>query len=148
MIEPCRVVAMTGEHVAAVAGLCRALGYEAPDDRVRERFGLLQRQAGHGVLVAVAGDGQAVGFLHVFARPMLEDVPAAQIQAMAVHEAWRGKGVGGALLAAGEAWAGARGLARMVVYSAEGRADAHAFYGRCGFRSAGASQRFVKPLGP
>ncbi len=146
MIEPWRIIAMTGDHVAAVAGLCRELGYQAPNDRVRERFGLLERQAGHAVLVAVDGEGEAIGFLHVFARPMLEDAPAAQIQAMAVREDWRRKGVGGAILAAGEAWAGARGLARMVVYSADRRCGAHAFYRTRGYRSAGASERFVKSL--
>ncbi len=54
MIEPCRTTAMTGDHVAAVAGLCRALGYDAPHDRVRECSSLLEREAGHALLAAHA----------------------------------------------------------------------------------------------
>ena len=123
-----------------------SIEWDAPLERVKERFGRLDGMPGHALFVALDGEGEAVGFLHVFARAMLEDAPAAQVQAMAVRADRRRQGIGGSLLAAGEAWARAQGLARTVLYSADGRSDAHALYRARGYVGAGASARFVKSL--
>ncbi|MGI9381912.1 MAG: GNAT family N-acetyltransferase, partial [Methyloligellaceae bacterium] len=147
MGQACHVATMTQAHLPAVAGLCGELGYVVSREILETRFERLAGVAGHAVFIALDAQDRVIGFLHVFARPMLEDTQAAQVQAMVVHVANRRQGVGALLLAAGEAWARTQDCERMVLYSADARSDAHAFYTKCGYGDAGVSQRFVKSLG-
>jgi GNAT superfamily N-acetyltransferase len=141
-----QVVAMTGKHLPAVATLCADLGYVRQAAGVPARFRELAHDNAHGLLVALDDKDNVIGFLHVFARCMLHDQAAAQVLAMIVGRAHRRRGVGGLLLARAEAWAAERGLVSVMLYSADGRDDAHAFYAACGYRAATGLARYDKSL--
>jgi GNAT superfamily N-acetyltransferase len=141
-----RVVAMTAAHLKAVAGLAADLGYADEAAGVAERFPALARDPDHGLFVAVAVDGDVVGFIHVHARHMLHDADAAQVQAMAVVTSHRRRGIGSLLLAEAEAWAARRGFAAMTLYSAGGRDDAHGFYAALGYAPKTGLSRYDKAL--
>lgn len=142
----CRIAAMTADHLAAVAGLCADLGYAHETAGVPARFRALVRDDDHGLFVALDGRGRVLGFLHVFARPTLHNRAAAQVLAMAVGREHRRHGVGGRLLARAEDWATARGLAAVMLYSADDRDDAHAFYAAQGYAPAVGLSRYDKRL--
>ena len=142
---PCAIAIMASAHLPAVAGLCADLGYAGAAGGLTARFKALAADPDHGLFVAVV-DGAAVGFIHVHVRPMLHDHASAQVQAMAVAAPHRRRGIGAMLLGRAEAWARDRGLAAMMLYSADGRDDAHGFYAALGYRPAIGLSRFDKAL--
>ncbi len=112
------------------------LGYPTQPSAVQAR---LERLAIVGDRVVVADlDGGAVGLAHLQVAPAIErDRPAAKIGALVVDEAYRGQGVGRALVRAMEDEARARGCELLFVTTAERRDDAHAFYERVGLAQTG-----------
>ncbi len=112
------------------------LGYPTQPSAVQAR---LERLAIVGDRVVVADlDGGAVGLAHLQVAPVIErDRPAAKIGALVVDEAYRGQGVGRALVRAMEDEARARGCELLFVTTAERRDDAHAFYERVGLAQTG-----------
>ena len=141
-----RVVVMVAAHLPAVAALCGELGYAAEAGGVAGRFPALHKHPDNGLFVAVDGTGAVVGFLHVFARRTLHAEAAAQVVAMAVAEGHRRRGIGTLLLERAEAWAADNGLAAVMLYSADGRDDAHGFYAALGYRPKVGLSRYDKPL--
>src|SRR5258708_30047080 len=127
-----------------MALLLTQLGYPTPADLLPNRVAAIE---GEGGVVFVAGDdtGKIVGLgsgarhatLHAGAQ-------VAYITALVTVAEARGHGVGRALVAAIEAWARELGCTRLSVTSAEHRADAHAFYPRCGLPYSG--RRFTKNI--
>jgi GNAT superfamily N-acetyltransferase len=119
-----------------IAGLLTQLGYPTQPSAVQAR---LERLAIVGDRVVVADlDGGAVGLAHLQVAPAIErDRPAAKIGALVVDEAYRGQGVGRALVRAMEDEARARGCELLFVTTAERRDDAHAFYERVGLEQTG-----------
>jgi GNAT superfamily N-acetyltransferase len=119
-----------------IAGLLTQLGYPTQPSGVEAR---LERLAIVGDRVLVADlDGGAVGVAHLQVAPAIErDRPAAKIGALVVDAAYRGQGVGRALVQALEAEARARGCELLFVTTAEHRDDAHAFYERVGLEQTG-----------
>jgi|SRR6266480_1866155 len=119
-----------------IAGLLTQLGYPTQPSAVQAR---LERLAIVGDRVVVADlDGGAVGLAHLQVAPAIErDRPAAKIGALVVDEAYRGQGVGRALVRAMEDEARARGCELLFVTTAERRDDAHAFYERVGLAQTG-----------
>jgi GNAT superfamily N-acetyltransferase len=102
------------------------------------------RAAGDRVVVAEV-DGAAAGLAALHVSPSLEySAPAGKLAALVVDEAHRGTGVGRTLVAAMEAEARARGCGIFFLTTAEGRADAHAFYERLGLERTG--RRYAKLL--
>jgi len=77
-------------------------------------------------LIAEDGTGQAIGTARL--------LPSGQIGRMAVLKAWRGRGVGTALLNRALAIADAEGYARVFLNA---QISARAFYERQGFRPVG-----------
>jgi GNAT superfamily N-acetyltransferase len=128
---------------AAIASLLAQLGYPTQADAVPSR---LERLAIVGDRVVVAElDDQVVGLaqLHVF--PTLEhEQPAAKVSALVVDEAYRGEGIGRALVEAMEAEARARRCVLLFLTTSARREDAHEFYRRVGLEETG--KRFGKPL--
>ena len=136
---------MAGVHVAAVDYAEAAEALHA----VREAVFV----AGQGVPAALERDGADPGCLHVLARDAAgapvgtarlmppgaagDDLP--RIGRMAVLPAWRGRGVGDALLAALEALARERGWPCVALHA---QAGAIAFYARNGYLPRG--PRFVE----
>ena len=135
----------TGD-LPAVAILCGELGYGDRADSLAGRFPALARDPDHGLYVAVDDAGGVVGFIHVSARRTLHTDAAAQVLAMAVAEKRRRQGIGSALLAEAEAWAAERGLASVMLYSADRHHDAHGFYAALGYRPAVGLARYDKAL--
>ena len=133
-----------------------AMGGGAPlDAEVRHRLiPALREQANALVLLAFA-DGTAVGLANCFygfstfaARPLLN------VHDLAVLPAFRGRGVGRALLAAIDDRARARGCAKVTLEVREDNARARGLYQAHGFRDfelSGVSHRtlfLAKPLSP
>jgi len=135
----------TPEDAPALAALLAELGYPTPPDVVAARLAALVG-AGDRALVAVDGS-EALGLLTVHVTPVLHRPTAVgRLTALVVAERARGRGVGRALVAAGERALAARGCALIEVTSNRRRTDAHAFYERLGY--TGTSLRFAKTLAP
>lgn len=129
--------------VAAV--LLDQLGYAMDEGEVRKRFERVLRAPDHRARVAEM-DGPVVGLLHVFERPALEKPCEAVVQAIVVDARTRGAGVGAALMADAEAWARARGLTSVTLYTNIGREPAHAFYEGLGYSKTGTSHLMRRGL--
>lgn len=126
-----------------LAALLGHLGYPADAADLPGRL-LRLRSGGDDAFVAVL-DGETVGLATVHSRAVLHVArPVAQLTALVVPPAMRGRGVGRALVAAAEQWARAQGAERLVVTTALHRADAPLFYERLGFEHTG--RRYVKQL--
>jgi GNAT superfamily N-acetyltransferase len=133
----------TAADAAAIAPLLTELGYPTTAADIPAR---LERTIADGgaVLIAVDGDTPlgviALTWYHVLHAPG----PVGYITALVTAPAARGRGVGRAMVDAAKEWAEARGCVRLAVGSAERRADAHAFYPRCGMPYSG--RRFATTL--
>jgi GNAT superfamily N-acetyltransferase len=126
-----------------LAALLAHLGYPADPADLPDRL-LRLRSDGDDAFVAVM-DGKTVGLATVHSRAVLHVArPVAQLTALVVPPAMRGRGVGRALVAAAEQWARAQEADRLVVTTALHRADAPLFYERLGFEHTG--RRYVKKL--
>ena len=101
------------------------------------------------VLVAEGSDGALAGFAELSLRPYAEGCttsPVAYLEGWYVEPAHRGRGVGGALVAAAEAWARTRGcreFASDAVLDNHASAAAHA---ALGFEEVEQIRCFRKPL--
>jgi GNAT superfamily N-acetyltransferase len=127
----------------AVAALLTQLGYPSGVSDVEERLDRL-RIVGDRVVVAEA-DGKVAGLAHLQVTPALErERPAARIGALVVDEAFRGRGIGRALLDVLEGEARLRGCELIYLTTSEGRDDAHAFYERVGLKHDG--RRYARTL--
>ena len=141
-----RIRSATSEDAEAMAGLLAELGYPTSASALPERLRAIAAEGGT-VFLAVDVDEAAVGLASVASHPTLHaDAPVAYITALVTSAAARGGGVGRALVAAAEQWAREEGCVKLSVTSAEHRADAHAFYPRCGMPYSG--RRFSKTLSP
>ena len=139
-----RVRDATPADAEAMARLLGELGYPADAAAIPNRLTSVASGGGATFLV-VADDQRVVGLTSVARLTSLHvDAPVCYITALvAAHDA-RGQGVGRMLVSAAEQWARARGCIRLSVTSAEHRADAHAFYPRCGLPYTG--RRFTRIL--
>jgi N-acetylglutamate synthase-like GNAT family acetyltransferase len=131
------------EDSAAIADLLDQLGYPADGAEVEAR---IERLATAGDRLVVAElDGHVVGLADLHVAASLEyDVPTGKLAAIVVDEAHRGTGVGRTLVEGMEAEARVRGCGVFFLTTAEGRADAHAFYERLGLERTG--RRYAKLL--
>jgi len=131
------------EDSAAIADLLGQLGYPASAGAVPARIDRM-RAAGDRVVVAEV-DGSVAGLAALHVSPSLEhSTPAGKLAALVVDEAHRGMGLGRVLVDAMEAEARERGCGVFFLTTAEGRADAHAFYERLGLERTG--RRYAKTL--
>jgi GNAT superfamily N-acetyltransferase len=129
---------------AAIAGLLSELGYPAQAAQVERRLERIVDDPSSRLFVAdVGGEIAGLGGLHVL--PLVEhDEPGCMLTAMIVGTEHRRQGIGTELVGAVEREARSRGCSRLVLGSADRRADAHAFYESLGFEATG--RRFVKAL--
>ncbi|HUN35185.1 MAG TPA: GNAT family N-acetyltransferase [Trebonia sp.] len=141
--------------VPALAGLRRAngqrhaaldpAGHRVPgEDQVRRHFEeLLSGRGPAGVVVLVAEVAGAVaGMTELVIRPeppghqVLVPRPEAQVHTV-VLDAYRGQGIGSALVAAAERHAAGLGVSRLVAPILAANAEAIGFYSGAGFGSHG-----------
>ena len=128
----------------ALASLLSELGYPTSTESLPDRLAALEQEG--SVALVAADDGHAiVGLVCATTIATIHAAaPVAYLTALVTAARARRGGVGRSLVAAAEAWARDRGCSRLTVTSAEHRADAHAFYERCGMPYTG--RRFSKPL--
>ena len=139
-----RVRNATRADAPAMAQLLGELGYPTDAEVMPARLSAVESAGGNTFLV-VAADDRVVGLASVARLAALHvDAPVCYITALVAAHDTRGQGVGRLLVSAAEGWARAHGCVRLPVTSAEHRADAHAFYPRCGLPYTG--RRFAKSL--
>jgi len=86
---------------------------------------LREQTPGTAVFIAEGADGRAVGFIHLITRAdYYRDEEFGHVSDLVVAREGEGRGVGAALMEAGETWARARGyrLLTLHVYAANTRA--------------------------
>jgi GNAT superfamily N-acetyltransferase len=143
--RPIRLRPMTSDDVAESLRLLAQLGYEMSWDEAAERVRAVLATPDHAVLITENGR-RAVGLMHVFARPALENPREAVVEALVVDERCRRAGVGRELMAAAERWGQERKCRSVVLSSNVVRAPAHAFYAALGYRLSATSYVLRKPL--
>ena len=132
------------EDAAVIAPLLGELGYPSQPDGVRARLARLLVRDGSRVFVAER-EATVLGVLGLDRIPVLTSLSdVAMIIALVVTERARGAGVGRLLLARAEDEARAWQCGRIMVTSAERRAEAHAFYEHMGYEHTG--RRFAKVI--
>lgn len=142
---PLELREMLHTDIVAAQDLLVQLGYPIGAGEVERRHKAVRQGDGHGVFVAEEG-GRVIALLHVYARPALDKPPEAVVQAIVVDQAYRGGGVGKALMAAAENWAAERGFRSVALTSSISRSAAHAFYSELGYRCEATSHLFRKNL--
>jgi GNAT superfamily N-acetyltransferase len=134
----------TSNDAADVAHLFATLGYPLQPDDVPSRLARLDAIT-DAVLLAIEDTGSPLGLIALHAFPIVHVAqPLALITGLVVLPDVRGRGVGRALVEAARNWAMERGCERLMVTSAEHRADAHAFYPAVGMPCTG--RRFAITL--
>ena len=132
------------EDAVDVARLLGQLGYAAEARAVAARIERHRASAADVLFVAeVAKAVVAFASLHV-SIALEYDGEAGKLSAIVVDGAWRGQGIGRALVDAVEAEARRRGCVLLFLTTNVRRRDAHAFYRALGFEETG--RRFAKPL--
>lgn len=133
------------EDATVIATLLGELGYPSQPDGVRSRLARLLARDGSRVFVAERS-ANVLGVLGLHRMPVLTSLSdIAMIIALVVTERARGAGVGRLLVARAEEQARVWQCERIMVTSAERRADAHAFYQHLGYEYTG--RRFAKGIG-
>ena len=127
-----------------MAGLLGQLGYPAPASAIPGRLERMLAEPGQHVLLAEE-DGRVVGLATVIVRHVINaDAPFGRLASVVVDEAWRGRGIGTALIGAAEWICAAAGCTAIEVTSGVHRPRAHELYRRLGY--AAKPERFVKSL--
>lgn len=133
------------EDASVIATLLGELGYPSQPDGVRARLARLLAREGSRVFLAERA-AKVLGVLALHRMPVLTSLSdIAMIIALVVTERERRAGVGRLLIARAEDEARAWQCGRIMVTSAERRADAHAFYQHLGYEYTG--RRFAKVIG-
>jgi GNAT superfamily N-acetyltransferase len=99
----------------------------------------------HFILAAVFG-GHAVGWAHAYVCCLMESDSFVELGGLVIDEPYRGKGVGGKLLAAVEDWARLKGCRAISVRSNIIRHEAHKFYAAQGYDQIKTQHAFRKQL--
>jgi GNAT superfamily N-acetyltransferase len=133
-----------GDLAPAVA-LLSQLGYDMSPDELARRVAEVAATADHALVVAEQA-GRAVGLLHLFARPAIENPKEAVVRAIVVDAGTRRSGVGRRLMDYAENWGRERGCRSVTLSSNVTRAPAHAFYDALGYRRSATAYVFRKPL--
>jgi len=137
----------TDADAPVLTDLCGQLGYPCEAEEITHRLAALRGHANDAVLVAEDA-GHVIALIHVLGVEHLVVAPFAEVGGLVVDTAWRGRGVGAALLAAAETWAAERGFATMRIRSNVIREDAHRFYEAHGYTNTKRQIVFAKDLIP
>lgn len=120
-----------------------SFGYEYPLDKTKERLSEILKRPTDKLYVACI-DESVVGYIHGSDYECTYSDPLKNIMAIAVEEAFRGKGVGKALLNAIENWAKECNCCGVRLVSGFDRTNAHVFYLHCGYINRKQQKNFIK----
>lgn len=126
-----------------VARLAAELGYPDAAATIDRRLRALLNDPAHRVWVADTGTGLA-GWAAAEWRHALAFPERVELTGLVVDAVWRGRGVGGRLLAAAEAWACETGARELFLGSNVQRDAAHVFYPRHGYTLSKTQHIYVK----
>ncbi len=118
---------------AAIARLCSVLGYAAEPAVVAGRLRAILHADADLMIVAEDSQRAVVGWLQAHAAHIVESGFRVEITGLVVSPAQRRRGVGRALVAEAERWAGAVAAGAVVVRSDFRRAESHVFYPALGY---------------
>jgi GNAT superfamily N-acetyltransferase len=136
--------AATASDAAVVADLLTELSHPTTAADVAERLPTVVAEGGAVIVACVNGETPAAVMCLAQITVLHAGGSVAYITALITTKPWRGHGIGRLLVSAAFRWAEERGCVRLSVTSAEHRADAHAFYPRCGLPYTG--RRFAAPI--
>lgn len=127
-----------------IAALMTQLGYPSTPAQIETRLTRMLEHPDYAAVVADA-DGEVVALVLIHLERGLEyDAVYGRIMGLVIDERWRGRGLGRELMAYTERWCKDQGAERIVLTSANRRADAHKFYDALGYERTGI--RFAKWL--
>ena len=106
----------------------------AIDPEIQARGLALLRDRPDAVILVAEAEGRVVGMCTVqLTASTARGGLSAGVEDVVVDRAWRGRGIGRALLAGAEAWARGRGAVRVALLADETNLPALDFYDRLGF---------------
>jgi len=125
--------------------LTNQMGYPSSESTV---FNILEKvigQPNQQVFIAQIND-TVVGYIHLVVSQANDSASAAEIAAMVVHESYRGRGVGSALLRQSRNWGEKSGIHNIKIRNRLIRESAYRFFEHLGFRQIKTQQIFVQDL--
>lgn len=122
-----------------------AFGYEYDLEKTKLRLADILSRKTDKIYVACVDD-TVVGYIHGSDYECIYSDSLKNIMAIAVDEAYRGKGIGKVLLLCIEEWAEACGCCGVRLVSGFNRTGAHEFYLRCGYTNRKQQKNFIKYL--
>jgi GNAT superfamily N-acetyltransferase len=131
--------------LSAMMKLSEQLGYPLDPGDLLRRFRELALNPDHQVLVAKI-KSQVVGFQHLRVIHDLIEEHGVEMAVLVVDDAFRGQGVGAALVRAAEKWTQNLNFKILFLRSNIKRDRAHHFYLREGFAEDSTSKAFIKKL--
>ena len=131
--------------IDAIVRLAAQLHGATELDGMPARLKRIMDQATHAVFVAENESGPC-GFAAAEHRLLLPFGEWVELMSLVVDEASRRHGFGAQLVAAVEAWAARRGVARVLVRSSVTRDAAHAFYPDLGYDLLKTQHVYAKAL--
>jgi len=131
---------------ADIARLTEQLGYTATPSEIGARLSTILARPDDQFFVA-EHSGQAVGWLHATICRYVEADPFVVIGGLVVDSNHRRQGIGRMLMERAEQWAGERGCSIVRLSSSAGRAGAHRFYEKIGYRNIKTQYAFAKIVG-
>lgn len=122
-----------------------AMGYDYPEAETGRKLEALLSDGRNKILVAET-EGRLLGYLHLVDYDVLYAEHMKNIMGIAVDPDCRRRGIGRALLTAGEAWARENGASAVRLVSGEERTGAHRFYQALGYVCGKRQLNFKKTL--
>ncbi|HAN21883.1 MAG: GNAT family N-acetyltransferase [Clostridiales bacterium GWF2_36_10] len=122
------------------------LGYDYPEEKTKAKLQIVLNISVDKIFVA-EHDGKVIGYIHLSGYECTYSDSLKNILAIAALPEYCGKGIGKALLTAGENWAKKNGSCGIRLVSSSTRTDAHKFYAACGYTFRKEQKNFIKIFG-
>lgn len=120
------------EDAKAVTVLSKQLGYNLSIAETSEYIKAILSSPDNSAYITSDSD-KVVGWIHAFIALRIESNPFIEIGGLVVDEAYRGKGIGKALINKVKDWCAEKNILTLRLRSNTKRTDAHQFYQRFGF---------------